>query len=55
MGASTWRWGGEVWDVKQLEGERRGAGNGIWILKNELQIKLKLKNKNKNKNKNNNK
>jgi hypothetical protein len=29
--------------VKQLEGGRGGAGNGIWNVKNELQIKLNLK------------
>jgi hypothetical protein len=34
-------WGGEeVWDVEKLEGGCGGAGNGIWIVKNELQIKL---------------
>ena len=33
-------WGGEeVWDVEQTEG-RWGVGNGIWSVKNELQIKL---------------
>ena len=57
MGASTWRqggvesggirmemgWGGEeVWDVEQSEGGWGGAGNGIWSVKNELQIKLNL-------------
>ena len=31
--------GDEVWDVKQLEGGRGGTGNGIWSVKNELQIK----------------
>jgi hypothetical protein len=31
--------GEEVWDVEQLEGGLGGAGNGIWIVKNELQIK----------------
>jgi hypothetical protein len=35
--------GEEVWDVEQLEGGRGGAGNGIWSVKNELQIKLNLK------------
>jgi hypothetical protein len=30
----------EVWDVKQSEGRWVGAGNGIWSVKNELQIKL---------------
>jgi hypothetical protein len=35
--------GEEVWDVGQLEGGRGGAGNGIWGVKNELQIKLNLK------------
>jgi hypothetical protein len=34
-------WGGkEVWDEEQLEGGWDGAGNGIWSVKNELQIKL---------------
>jgi hypothetical protein len=34
-------WGGEeVWDVEQLEGGWGEAGNGIWSVKNELQIKL---------------
>jgi hypothetical protein len=35
-------WGGEeVWDVEQQSDCRReGAGNGIWSVKNELQIKL---------------
>jgi hypothetical protein len=32
--------GQEVWNVKQLKGGRGGAGNGIWSVKNELQIKL---------------
>jgi hypothetical protein len=37
-------WGGEeVWDVEQLEGGWGGAGNGIWSVKNELQIKLNFK------------
>jgi hypothetical protein len=37
-------WGGEeMWDVEQLEGEWGGVGNGIWSVKNELQIKLNLK------------
>jgi hypothetical protein len=35
----------EVWDVEQLEGGRGEAGNGIWSVKNELQIKLNLKKK----------
>jgi hypothetical protein len=35
--------GEEVWDVEQLEGGRGRAGNGIWSVKNELQIKLNLK------------
>ena len=30
----------EVWDVEQSEGGWGGAGNGIWSVKNELQIKL---------------
>ena len=43
-GNSMWRletaWGGEeVWDVEQSEGGWGGAGNGIWSVKNELQIK----------------
>jgi hypothetical protein len=38
-------WGGEeLWDVEQLEDGRGGAGNGIWSVKNELQIKLNEKN-----------
>jgi hypothetical protein len=37
--------GEEVWDVEQLESGRGGAGNGIWSVKNELQIKLYLKKK----------
>jgi hypothetical protein len=37
-------WSGEeVWDVEQLEGRCGGAGNGIWSVKNALQIKLNLK------------
>ena len=37
-------WGGEeVWDVEQSEGGWGGVGNGIWSVKNELQIKLNLK------------
>jgi hypothetical protein len=32
--------GEEVWDVEQLEGSRRGVGNGKMECKNELQIKL---------------
>jgi hypothetical protein len=37
-------WGGEeVWDVEQSEGGWGGVVNGIWRLKNELQIKLNLK------------
>ena len=32
--------GEEVWDVEQLEDGWGGAGNGIWSVKNELQIKL---------------
>ena len=39
----TW-WGGEeVWDVEQSEGGWGGVGNGIWSVKNELQINLNLK------------
>jgi hypothetical protein len=35
------RWGEEeVWDVEQLEGRWGGMGDGIWSVKNELQIKL---------------
>ena len=47
MWASTWRqWvGGEVWDVEQSEGEWEGVKNGIWSVKNELQIKLNLNKK----------
>jgi hypothetical protein len=38
-------WGGEeVWDVEQLDGGWGRVGNGIWNVKNELQIKLNLKN-----------
>jgi hypothetical protein len=38
-------WGGEkAWDVEQSEGEW-AAGNGIWNVKNELQIKLNYKKK----------
>jgi hypothetical protein len=34
-------WGGvEVWDVEHSEGGWGGSGNGIWSIKNELQIKL---------------
>jgi hypothetical protein len=33
--------GEEVWDVEQLELGMGGAGNGIWSVKDELQIKLK--------------
>jgi hypothetical protein len=39
------RWGGG-WEHpygEQLGGERGGAGDGIWFIKNELQIKLNLK------------
>ena len=32
--------GEEVWDVEQLEGGRGGVGNGIWGVKNKLQIKF---------------
>jgi hypothetical protein len=28
----------EVWDVELVEGVRGEAGNGIWSVKNELQI-----------------
>jgi hypothetical protein len=35
-------WGGEeVWDGEQSEGGG-GVGNGIWSVKNELQIKLNV-------------
>ena len=33
----------EVWDGEQSGGGWGGAGNGIWSVKNELQIKLNLK------------
>ena len=37
-------WGGEeVLNVEQSEGGWGGAGNGIWNVKNELQIKLNFK------------
>jgi hypothetical protein len=37
-------WGGEeVWDVEQSGGGWGGVGNGIWSVKNELQIKLNFK------------
>ena len=37
-------WGGEeVWDVEQSEGGWGGAENGIWSVKNELQVKLNFK------------
>ena len=42
--------GEEVWDVDQLEGRIRRAGNGIWSIKNKIQIKLNLKNKEEKKN-----
>jgi hypothetical protein len=29
-----------VWDVEHSEGGWGGSGNGIWSIKNELQIKL---------------
>ena len=32
----------EAWDVEQLEGGWGGVGNGIWSVKNELQIKLSV-------------
>ena len=32
------RGGEEVWDLKQLKGGLGGAGNGIWSVKNKLQI-----------------
>jgi hypothetical protein len=32
--------GEEVWDMEQSEGRWGGVGNGIWSIKNELQIKL---------------
>jgi hypothetical protein len=39
-------WGGEeVWDVEQSEDGCGEAGDGIWSVKNELQIKGKEKNK----------
>jgi hypothetical protein len=39
-------WSGEeVWDVEQSEAGWGGVGNGIWSIKNELQIKLKNKTK----------
>jgi hypothetical protein len=37
--------GEEVWDVGQLGCGQGGTGNGIWSIKNELQIKLNLKNR----------
>ena len=33
----------EVWDGEQSGGGWGGAGNGIWSVKNELQIKLNKK------------
>jgi hypothetical protein len=34
-------WGGEeVWDVEQSEGGWIREGNGIWSVKDELQMKL---------------
>ena len=30
--------GKEVWDVEQSEGGWGGVGNGMWSVKNELQI-----------------
>jgi hypothetical protein len=34
-------WDGvEVWDMEQAKGEWGEARNGIWSVKNELQIKL---------------
>jgi hypothetical protein len=40
-------WGGEeVLNVEQSEGGWGGAGNGIWNVKNELQIKLNFKKSN---------
>jgi hypothetical protein len=33
--------GEEVWYVEQLEVGRREVGNGMWSIKNELQIKKK--------------
>jgi hypothetical protein len=50
-------WGEEVWDEEQSEGGW-GTGNGIWSVKNELQIKLNFKrgrNKNQKQNKQTNK
>jgi hypothetical protein len=41
-------WDGEEgWDVEQSEGGCGSSGNGIWSVKNELQIKLNLKKKRK--------
>jgi hypothetical protein len=34
---------GEVWDVEQSEGGWEGVRNGMWSVKNELQIKLNFK------------
>jgi hypothetical protein len=47
LGASTWRQGRvgkkcEMWS-SQSDGRWGGAENGIWSIKNELQIKLNLK------------
>ena len=39
--------GEDVWDVEQSEGRWGRAGNGIWSVKNELQVKLKNNNKEK--------
>jgi hypothetical protein len=36
-----WGWE-ELWDVEQPDGGWGVAGNGIWSVKNELQIKLNL-------------
>jgi hypothetical protein len=37
-----WGWE-ELWGIEQLDGGWRRAGNGIWSVKNELQIKLNFK------------
>ena len=34
-----------MWDVEQSGGGWGGTGNGIWSIKNELQIKLNFKKK----------
>jgi hypothetical protein len=35
--------GEEVWDMEQSEGGWGVVGNGIWHVKNKLNIKLKFK------------